>query len=660
MPERAPDLSEPATGPRRGLRSDVTAAAAGLLWIGLCGLSHPAHGERRADATIVRTDATQAAADAPSEAVAIAAFLRAREWLDADSLPAPASPESGIPLAGVEGVCVLLRLDGRLVGAGQDADRDDRMLRRAVGRAVADALADSTIAAVREAAGDRVTVRLSLEIELAGPLRPLLGRTILEAAERVTPGIDGLALRRGERVERAFPSRLLASDLAARPDANLVSLLRAAGLPPRDLDEFEASERVSLARFATIRLREPRPGEAPGVVTRAGRTLDLSEVTRESTQALANRLVAKLAAQVVERDRSDASAGAALLGPYNPTADAHDPPLAGIASTAHAAVALAEASHATFLPEALRATAAAKARALAAAVLAAARAPTDVAEAGKDETSERAPARLGPQWIAMAIRAQRRAAGEAASATETAADSDFRALLAEVSARPNGGATGATDGEAVIEPLRPEAVAWIAAACAAGAEPDDGIRAAAIIDSLLARSEARPAMLEVLAPLSLAARAPGFPAERRSGVQRVARETLDELRSFQMGESPESTRGLPPDLEGVLLLPGALRLRSDLSFTLPVASGVVLGVALDAGPAVEGQAERSRSIRRFVRALMQFTAEEPWIDGFRNPEALRGLVRTSLQADDAEPGLLAHGLLLALAALDSAAFPGPE
>ena len=87
-------------------------------------------------------------------------------------------------LTGVTAACVLLRLDGRLVASGEaalptatltaaSANDQGVLLRRAVGRAVAKALSDSTIASVRAAVGDKVTARLSLEVELAGPVRPL-------------------------------------------------------------------------------------------------------------------------------------------------------------------------------------------------------------------------------------------------------------------------------------------------------------------------------------------------------------------------------------------------------------------------------------------------------------------------------------------------------
>ena len=117
-----------------------------------------------------------AASSRPSEADALAAYLAARAWLDADALPSEDSPQARVALTGVTAACVLLRLDGRLVASGEaalptatltaaSANDQGVLLRRAVGRAVAKALSDSTIASVRAAVGDKVTARLSLEVE---------------------------------------------------------------------------------------------------------------------------------------------------------------------------------------------------------------------------------------------------------------------------------------------------------------------------------------------------------------------------------------------------------------------------------------------------------------------------------------------------------------
>ncbi|MCP3859727.1 MAG: hypothetical protein GY704_08755, partial [Phycisphaeraceae bacterium] len=80
-----------------------------------------------------------AAATPPSMEDAVAGWLRARAWLDAGTLPTETSDEAGIEIAGMEAVGVLLRMDGRAIGRGDDPAGDDRAVRRALGRAVAQA-----------------------------------------------------------------------------------------------------------------------------------------------------------------------------------------------------------------------------------------------------------------------------------------------------------------------------------------------------------------------------------------------------------------------------------------------------------------------------------------------------------------------------------------
>jgi hypothetical protein len=55
----------------------------------------------------------------------------------------------------------------------------------------------------------------------------------------------------------------------------------------------------------------------------------------------------------------------------------------------------------------------------------------------------------------------------------------------------------------------------------------------------------------------------------------------------------------------------------------------------------------------FVRFLAQHVANEPWTDGFRQPDAVRGLVRASLATDDCPPAATAAGLFLSIAAAES-------
>jgi hypothetical protein len=559
----------------------------------------------------------------PSESDALAAYIAARAWLDADAMPSEDAEGSQVAVGPAAAVCVLLRLDGRLVGSGDASvataataapgavDRERMLLvRRAVGRAVARALSDSTIASVRGEVGDKVTRRLSLEIELAGPVRPLIGRTVAEASLRIDAGNEGIALLRADRLFRAFPSRMLASDIAARPDRAITALFLEAGLPVKDLNAFAPEDRVSLGRFDTVRLRASSPTAAPTVVTRAGRIVEPFEVTPGLVRAVAAQLAARLAGQVVELDPGSPEKGVALLGTLNPTADAYAPPFAQPRDAAFAALALRRAATSELLPEATRGRAGAGA----------------------------APPRRAPH-------------------ADGSADRDFAAdcLLMLACGRDDAertkrlSARAAAVAEAATEAPIPTTLA--AAALLAADSTGNAERAGAMIRALLARhAGSRAELLDAALPLALVATHPSLDAETRSALAALMLEFSALARSIQIDPAKPEHAMLPRDLAGGLLLPDPGGGLPDTQ-CLPLATALALAEPLFPE---EGRAERLASGRAFTRFLIQHVADDPWIGGFRNPGALRGLVRTSLAGDDCPPGQTAAGLLLALSVSENA------
>ena len=578
----------------------------------------------------------------PDENTALDGFLAARAWLDADALPALDAQAAQIELPATNAVCVLLRLNGRLVGVGEDATGDGLMLRRATGRAVVKALGDETIRSVRATLGDKVTARLSLEIELAGEPTPLLGRTIADAAARIVPGRDGIAVRRGETIVRAFPSRLIASDNADRPDGTIAALLVDAGLPAKDLNQYADTDRVSLARFATIRLRESSPGGAPEVITRGGRAIELVEITPNATMRMAIQLTTRLAGQLVAAPKSEQPhekpqdahsvdaqhADTRLLGTLNPTADRYDPPFADARQSALAALALAYAARVPQFPEALA-------------------------------TQARNDAQRLVSSIALLPDAERPATVDSVCAlalcASSVADEDLRAQLA---ARVRTQIAAHTSIDPTVSPVP---AAFAAAASAALGADGNAAEAARIARAILAAFHDRPGtLLQTALPLALLARQsalePACAAEIRATIASLA----EQLAAQQIGADPLAFEGMPADLVGGLFPPSGPRMRVDseclrhaaaFAFAFPktAATGAATGAAEGAARA---PAALSLATRRSLRFLAQHTADDPWVGGFRHPEALRGLVRASLATDDCPPEPTIYGLLLAIAALE--------
>jgi hypothetical protein len=581
------------------------------------GVAQTQHSTQAASANAAAT-----ASDAPGEADALNAYLAARAWLDADALPPEDSPQARVRLEGTAAVCVLLRLDGRLVGSGNaapegtaldsDSPERDLLLRRAVGRAVTKALSDSTIGAVRAAVGDKVTARLSLEVELAAAVRPLIGRTIAEASLRIDAGDEGVALLRGERCFRAYPSRLLAADIASRPDRAITALLLEAGLPVKDLNAFSDADRVSLGRFDTVRLRADSATAAPSRVTRAGRVIEGFELTAGRVRNLAAQLAARLAGQVVPRDPGDPAKGMALLGTLNPTADAYAPPFATARDAALGAVALATAAASAELPQPTR----------------------DRAQAQCDRLVRTLEAEERDQAVDCLL----------AVAARNHAD---RALRARIAARI------AT--HAAAPPEDPILASLVAAALLSSAEEASTPRAAEIVRELLARHATSPArLIDAAMPLAFVAADPSLDADTRAALARLFGEFSTLARALQIRRADPEFASLAADLEGGLLLPEAGGGMPDTQ-CLPLATALAMVEPLL--PA-EGRAARLDSGRAFVRFLAQHVADDPWVGGFRNPGALRGLVRGDLSSDDCPPGPTAAGLLLALAVSENGArFP---
>lgn len=559
------------------------------------------------------------AGEAPSETVAIDAFLAARTWLTADALPALDETSARVVLENTSAVCVLLRLNGRVVGVGEDATGDALMLRRAVGRAVAKALGDETIRSVRATLGDKVTTRLALELELAAAPLPLLGRTIADAAARVVPGQDGLAVRRADLIVRAFPSRLAASDNADKPAGTITALLIDAGLPAKDLNEYAAHDRVSLARFATIRLREASPNATPEVITRGGRTIELVEITTASIEVLAAQLTTRLAGQVT----TDGTAGAAnskLLGTLNPTADLYDPPFADTRQTALAALALGEASRCAPLAEAIRTNAAAKSLALV-------RTLCVLPETERTPTLD--------ALCALAL-----------SATG-ATDADATALRTQLSARVQARCAALTT---IDETQSPVAAAFTAAASAALGGEEHLKDAARLARTLLSTYHERPAaLLQAALPLAFLASNPALDPivaqEIRAAVARVAAPVL----ARQVGADPALSAGMPLDLIGGLLPVAGPRLGLETDCLRHAAA---FAWAFPSGT-VGSPPDLALATRRSMRYLAQHMAQDPWVGGFQRPETVRGLVRAALSGDDCPPEPTIVGLLLSTAALRS-------
>jgi hypothetical protein len=256
----------------------------------------------------------------PDTAGAVAAALRVRDWVRAFETPKLTDEASRLSIDRCEGVCVILRHRGRVVGAGQDLTGDALMVRRAAGRAMNQAWGDEVISSLAQADRLRVGQALTFEIEAAGPARPLPGRSFGQLAEQIEPGIEGVLLRREEERRAVFPSRLLATNHAERMDSQLHALSAEFGLQATGYGALSDRHGVRAYGFETIHLVQRAPGRRPMQVLR-GRSMDAApEATAETIRAFADDLVDHLYMSLWTGEEA-----LGVMGDYQPHLDEYRP-----------------------------------------------------------------------------------------------------------------------------------------------------------------------------------------------------------------------------------------------------------------------------------------------------------------------------------------------
>lgn len=291
--------------------------------------------------------------------------MKARAWLDRFELPDDESDAARTPLECARGVCVILRQQGRVVAIGQDEMGDALMLRRAMARAMGETLGDPAVASLSEEERRNLGAGLTLQLEIAGTPTPALGADFSQVAKRLTPGVQGVALRRGSMWKLEFPGRMLATNTARSLEQAFPRLAMELGLPAKDLPDLERIDRVGAYSFRTICLAQRGPKESPFEVIRNDEIVHLPEVTAAALQQATERLVEHLHRRMPLWD--DSANGAlpppiGIQGDYRPVADQYRPMAGSPMDQAMTAYALARAAESRALDAATREVASATAR----------------------------------------------------------------------------------------------------------------------------------------------------------------------------------------------------------------------------------------------------------------------------------------------------------
>jgi hypothetical protein len=300
-------------------------------------------------------------ADLPDVGGAAAAAVTAARWLEAFDVPDPESDAARVPVPGATAVRVALRSRGRVVGEATNAiplfgpeSRDaaavsrsrDLLVRRTAGNAMAASLGDRVIASLRDVVGESLGSRLTLEIELAGPLVPLAGLRLADVAMQLEPGLDGVALRWEDRVAMRFPAAMIADATASDLTRVLPGLASELGLPLVGYEELRDRFGVRLHRFRTLHFVQRKPGSPPSPRTRGQELVALPGISLPTLvgggRDLFNHLVGRLWA-------ADEPLG--LRGDYDASINGYRPAVAPAREQALVAFAMARWAAAAGLRE---------------------------------------------------------------------------------------------------------------------------------------------------------------------------------------------------------------------------------------------------------------------------------------------------------------------
>jgi len=260
------------------------------------------------------------------------------EWVQA--WRAPEEPASIDP-PGATGVCVTIRLDHLVLGRATDVGEDDAALYRAARAAIGQA---RERAPVERSAGleDRLRLlapSLTLDIQFAGALVPLLGDTFDEAALSVAAGLDGAAVRIGDRVRAVFPATMLSQNATAASAlaATAAEMLNEpVNIPGRDLKSLREHRALTPYRFPALHLAQIAPGREPVFLTRGGRVIPPTDISGPALRAFADHLADNLRSRIDEQG--------VMPGPYEPWNDGYAHAVGTPTERALAAFALARYS----------------------------------------------------------------------------------------------------------------------------------------------------------------------------------------------------------------------------------------------------------------------------------------------------------------------------
>ena len=268
----------------------------------------------------------------PDATEVVQAFVQVRKWVDTMTMPKLDDEESSLMIDGGTGVLIQLRQGGRRVGRGSNTRKDALMVRRAAGSAMSDLLSEPGMQSMPDDLRRSVGPQLTLELEVAGRLTPIVAQTFEDVARQLRPGIDGIALRQGSEWVYRFPSQLLDHNL----QTYLLGLLSELDIMHRrrPLSQIKDEEGLSLYQFEATHLAQSSPSSPPFPLFRGSTIVSSREVDQQSLQQtaanIANHLIVSEWQKLIEQDGQmvEVEEPLGIGGWYLPHADRYEPLIA--------------------------------------------------------------------------------------------------------------------------------------------------------------------------------------------------------------------------------------------------------------------------------------------------------------------------------------------
>lgn len=229
-----------------------------------------------------------AAADLPNAEK----MLRAYQAIS-DRVQGVDNAERPLPNVGIA-ASVTFRLRGEILGRSGVVHQEGNALAEAFEGAWSDAAV--LLKDREEQAGLELLDLVTIEVEAGNTLTPLMGATYASAVARLSPGLDGVAMRAAGRWSVVFPGEMcifgLTPDRAARLCAARLEL------PPLEWEDLRSSTGAALFAFRTQRLVQLVPSDAPTFLFRCSPLVPREAITLESLRTFA----ASCAEHIVRRE----------------------------------------------------------------------------------------------------------------------------------------------------------------------------------------------------------------------------------------------------------------------------------------------------------------------------------------------------------------------